>query len=74
MSKRRCTDMVALLPVIESLLTAGMSRRETADKPDPKEIGLCTASWSDGGGKQQKECLNSCGIYTKKPILRMVCC
>ena len=36
MSKRRCTDMVALLPVIESLLTAGMSRRETADKPDPK--------------------------------------
>lgn len=28
MSKRRCTNMVALLPIIEKMLAAGMSHRE----------------------------------------------
>lgn len=35
MSKRRYTNMVALLPVIEGMLTAGMSHREIED-----ELGL----------------------------------
>lgn len=35
MSKRRYTNMVALLPVIESMLEAGMSHREIED-----ELGL----------------------------------
>ena len=32
MSKRRYTNMVALLPVIEGMLAAGMSHREIEDK------------------------------------------
>ena len=35
MSKRRYTNMVALLPVIEGMLAAGMSHREIED-----ELGL----------------------------------
>ena len=35
MSKRRNTNMVALLPVIEGMLSAGMSHREIED-----ELGL----------------------------------
>lgn len=35
MSKRRYTNMVALLPVIESMLEAGMSHREIEE-----ELGL----------------------------------
>ena len=35
MSKRRYTNMVALLPVIKDMLTAGMSHREIED-----ELGL----------------------------------
>ena len=35
MSKRRYTNMLALLPVIESMLEAGMSHREIED-----ELGL----------------------------------
>lgn len=35
MSKRRYTNMIALLPVIESMLEAGMSHREIED-----ELGL----------------------------------
>ena len=35
MSKRRYTNMVALLPVIEDMLAAGMSHREIED-----ELGL----------------------------------
>ena len=35
MSKRRYTNMVALLPVIEGMLSAGMSHREIED-----ELGL----------------------------------
>ena len=35
MRKRRCTNMVAMLPVIEAMLAAGMSHREIEN-----ELGL----------------------------------
>ena len=39
MSKRRYTNMVALLPIIEKMLAGGMSHREIETELCQKEIG-----------------------------------